>query len=316
MVYIFLTIFLFIIEIIYIRVARKQLIIDRPNERSSHSCKTITGGGIIFWFAALAWFLSVMPQYGLFFGGISIVSAVSLGDDLHAYSHERRLITHTLGLTLMFLSFDLFKNIPWYEIAAAYIVFIGILNAYNFMDGINGINVLYSLSILGSLQLVNLKVISFVPADFIWYPMIACIVLLYFNFRKKAICFAGDVGSITIAFWIVSLLLILMVKTNNIVWLNFLALYGIDSIFTILHRLYLKQNIFQAHRMHFYQILANECNIDHRIVSIGYGLLQFVLSAIVIVLWDKMDFFLLSSLILVPLILTYLIKFRLMKQLD
>jgi UDP-N-acetylmuramyl pentapeptide phosphotransferase/UDP-N-acetylglucosamine-1-phosphate transferase len=316
MKYILLTVFLLIIEVIYIRLAVKLFIVDRPNERSSHARKTITGGGIIFWFAAFIWFLLYYPQAFLFTSGITIISVVSFGDDIHKYSHERRLITHVLGFTLMLLSFDIFNYLSWYEIAAAYIVMIGIMNAYNFMDGINGITGLYSLSVLGALQFVNLKTLSFTYPDFIWYPMIACIIFLFFNFRKKAVCFAGDVGSLTIAFWIVSLLLILLIKSKTIIWLNFLAIYGIDSILTILHRLYLRQNIFQAHRLHFYQILANECRIDHRIVSSGYALLQLALSAVVIMLWDKMNFFVLTAIILVPLILAYMLKFRLMKKLN
>lgn len=311
--YLLLIILLFCIELLYIRIARKFFIVDRPNQRSSHSRKTLTGGGIIFWFAALIWFLLNFPQTFLFFTGITIIAIVSFGDDIHTFSHERRLITHILGFSLMFVSFDIFKYLSWYEIAGAYIILIGILNAYNFMDGINGITGLYSLSVLGALQWTNLKVVSFSQPDFIWYPMIACLVFLIFNLRKKAICFAGDVGSITIAFWIVTLILILIVKTKTIVWLNFLAIYGIDSILTILHRIYRKENIFQAHRMHFYQVLANECKIDHRIVSSGYALLQLFLSAFVIEFWNILNVYVLTAIILIPLIAGYLLKFRLLK---
>lgn len=314
MKYIFLFIFLFLIEIIYIRLAVKFFIVDRPNERSSHTRKTIVGGGIIFVIAGLLWFLFNFPQRVMFFAGLTLVSAISFADDLYVITHERRLFSHLVAIFLMLISFKIFESQPWYIIVAEFIVFVGILNAYNFMDGINGMTGLYSIVVLGSLQWVNIKVIEIVPPDFIWFPVIACCVFLFFNYRKKAVCFAGDVGSISIAFWIVSILLVLIVKTGTIIWLLFLAIYGIDTILTILHRLYLRQNIFKAHRMHFYQVLANECRIDHLAVSAGYALMQLALSALVIAFWDKMNFFVLTSIILVPLILIYMLKFRLMNK--
>lgn len=314
MKYILLAVFLFAIELLYIRLAVKYFIVDRPNERSSHTRKTITGGGIIFLIAGLLWFAFNFPQRVMFFAGLALVSVVSFGDDLHAFNHEKRLFSHLVAIFLMFTSFDIFHHLPWYSVIGAFILFAGILNAYNFMDGINGITGLYSISVLGALQWVNTKIINIVPADFIWFPVIACCVFLFFNYRRKAVCFAGDVGSISIAYWIVSVILILIVKTGTAIWLLFLSVYGIDTVLTILHRLYLRQNIFKAHRMHFYQVLANECRIDHRIVSMGYALLQLVISCITIALWDKMNFFALTAIILVPLILIYTLKFRLMKK--
>lgn len=314
MKYILLTVLLFTAEIIYIRLAVKFFIVDRPNERSSHARKTITGGGIIFLIAGLLWFALNFPQRVMFFAGLTLVSVISFGDDLHAFTHERRLVSHLVAILLMFISFDIFHHLPWYWSIGAFIVFTGILNAYNFMDGINGITGLYSISVLGVLQWVNTRIINIVPDDFIWFPVIACCVFLFFNYRRKAVCFAGDVGSLSIAYWIVSVILLLIVKTGTAIWLLFLAVYGIDSVLTILHRLYLRQNIFKAHRMHFYQILANECRIDHRIVSMGYALLQLVISTITIALWDKMNFFELSAIILLPLTGVYLIKFRLMRE--
>lgn len=313
------TVFLFLIELIFLSYARKKRIYDSPNERSSHIRKTIRGGGIVNWFAALIFFISEPDGYWLFFTGITIVSVISFTDDIHNLGQWPRFFSHVTGITFVILflnnslNINIFDSIPWYFILSGYILFVGILNAYNFMDGINGINGLYSISVLGALQYVNIKITSFADPLFIWVPIVACIVFLFFNFRKKALCFAGDVGSISIAFWIVTLIAMLIVKTGNIVWLLLLAVYGIDSIFTIVQRLYLRQNIFEAHRMHFYQVLANECGIDHRIVSTLYALLQCALSLVAIMLWDRVDFYLLSAMILTPLAAVYFLKFRLMK---
>ncbi|TEB41216.1 UDP-GlcNAc--UDP-phosphate GlcNAc-1-phosphate transferase, partial [Flavobacterium circumlabens] len=129
----------------------------------------------------------------------------------------------------------------------------------------------------------------FTDASFIIYAMLASMVFLFFNYRKKAKCFAGDVGSIAIAFWVIFLILKLILLTNSIIWLLFLAVYGVDAICTILHRLYLKQNIFEAHRLHFYQILSNEYKIQHRIVSLIYAITQSIISGIVVFFYDKLE---------------------------
>jgi len=190
-------------------------------------------------------------------------------------------------------------------------VFIGIVNAYNFMDGINGITGLYSIAVLASLQYVNLSYGNFVHPDLIWYPMIASIVFLFFNYRKRARCFAGDVGSVAIAFWIVTLLLLLIIKTENLIWLGFLMVYGVDAVMTILHRIRLKQNIMEAHRLHFYQILANEKKMPHRLVSLIYFAVQLLCSALIIVLYPVMGWGIFVIILLV-LMGVYMLKLRMM----
>jgi UDP-N-acetylmuramyl pentapeptide phosphotransferase/UDP-N-acetylglucosamine-1-phosphate transferase len=150
------------------------------------------------------------------------------------------------------------------------------------MDGINGITGLYSLAILASLQYVNLQILTFTPPDFINFAILACLVFLFFNYRERAKCFAGDVGSMGISFWIVTLLLQLMIKSHSIIWIFFLVVYGVDTICTILHRIYLKQNIFEAHRLHFYQILSNEKGISHLKVSFLYAVIQLLVCGMII----------------------------------
>jgi len=185
------------------------------------------------------------------------------------------------------------------------------VNAYNFMDGINGITGLYSIAVLASLQYVNLTYGSFVHPDLIWFPMLASVVFLFFNFRKRARCFAGDVGSVAIAFWIVTLLLLLIIKTENLIWLGFLMVYGVDSVCTILHRLYLRQNILEAHRLHFYQILANEKQMPHRVVSLIYFGVQLLCSALIIWLYPVAGWSVFALLLLLLMGL-YTLKFRMM----
>src|SRR4029078_12582886 len=194
----------------------------------------------------------------------------------------------------------------FWGIAFTYVVAIGVLNAYNFMDGINGITGLYTLVVMAFLWLADRYVQHFVDVDLIIYPIIASLVFLFFNFRKNAKCFAGDVGSIGIAFWIIFLLLKLILATGSVTWILFLALYGIDTVCTIVHLLYLKQNIFKAHRMHFYQVLSNEYGIQHRIVSILYAAMQGIVCSVIILGYRVGINSPMSAIILLPLLIIYL----------
>jgi UDP-N-acetylmuramyl pentapeptide phosphotransferase/UDP-N-acetylglucosamine-1-phosphate transferase len=211
--------------------------------------------------------------------GLTLICAISLWDDISSLPNRVRIVVHFLSISLVFYGLGLFTCWPWWLIGAAYIFFVGAMNAYNFMDGINGITGLYSLAVLLALQYVNCRIIPFTPPDFIYYPILACLVFLFFNFRKRAKCFAGDVGSLGISFWIVTLLLQLMLTTESFIWIFFLSVYGVDSICTILHRICLKQNIFKAHRMHFYQILSNERGVSHRKISLLYAGVQLLVCA-------------------------------------
>jgi len=299
-----LFVFLFFIMLLYFRIADHFNIIDKPNERSSHTKTTIRGGGIIFLVAIIISGI-LDQQYLIPMIGASIIGIISFVDDRITLSSRIRVLFHLAAVTLMFYFLPLFGILSWWAIVMLYILVIGIINAYNFMDGINGITGLYSLVVLGGLQYVNLYQSSFAAPDVIWFPIISCVVFLYFNFRKKAKCFAGDVGSVTMAFWIIMLLLQLIIKTNNYAYILFLAVYGVDAVLTITHRLILKQNIFEAHRLHFYQILANDQKIPHLIVSSIYGLVQLLIIALIVLV--EMNFYVLGLIVLIPLILVYLI---------
>ena len=312
MIYTLLAFLFFAIEVVYFRIADHYNIIDHPNERSSHSVITIRGGGAIFLVAALC--VAILhPQYWLPVAGLLVIGVISFLDDMHTLSSRIRLLFHVAAVTLVFYFLNLFSQESWYITFLMYIMVIGVINMYNFMDGINGITGVYSLVVLAGLQYVNLQKISFINPDMIWLPLIACLVFLFFNFRKTARCFAGDVGSVTIALWIIMLLLRLITQTHNWVYILFLVVYGIDSVLTITHRAILKQNIFKAHRMHFYQVLANERKISHLLISSGYAMVQLAIIAAIIALpqYPASTFFLVT---IIPLAIIYVtFKPRLMK---
>ena len=178
----------------------------------------------------------------------------------------------------MFYQWGLF-SLSWWWIVIALIVCTGIINAYNFMDGINGITGGYSLVILAALAYVNKEVVPFVEEDFIYTVICSVLVFCFFNFRKKAKCFAGDVGSVSIAFILLFLIGRLIIETGDFSWIVLLAVYGVDSVLTIVHRLMLHENIGLPHRKHLYQIMANELKIPHVIVSSTYMAVQAIIIA-------------------------------------
>jgi len=273
MIYFFIFIFLFVVELAYFKLADYFNIIDRPNERSSHSRITLRGGGIIFYVGVLVYFLLNDFQYPWFFGGLTLIAGISFADDIRPQSSKLRLLVHFIAMALMFYQWNLF-SLSWYFTIFALIFCTGILNAYNFMDGINGITGGYSLVLSVTLLYINQFQQRFVDSELIYTVILALVVFLFFNFRKKAKCFAGDVGSVSIAFILVFLLGLLIVRTNDFSYLVLLSVYGVDVVLTIIHRLILKENIALPHRKHAYQIMANELKISHVAVSMIYISLQ------------------------------------------
>lgn len=280
MQYFIIFVVLLVLELIYFRIADRYNIIDKPNERSSHTQITLRGGGVIFYFGALAFFVISGFQYPYFFLGLTLITLISFLDDIFTLSNKIRLFIQFASIFLMLYQVHVL-SLPWWFSAIALVFCVGIINAYNFMDGINGITVSNSLAILALLALANTKE-DFVQADLIYFSILACLVFAFFNFRQKAKAFAGDVGSVSIAFIILFLLALLMMKTGNFMYILFLSVYGVDSILTIVRRLSKKENIFEAHRTHLYQILANENGMNKLAVSFGYGILQFLIGLLVI----------------------------------
>jgi len=277
-IYIVTAFLLLVSELAYFRIANHFNIIDRPNKRSSHKRLTLRGGGIIFYFGVLFYFLLNGFPYPWFIIGLTMITAISFADDIQPQSRKVRLSIQFLSMFLMFFQLGLFY-MPWYFTLVALIFCTGVLNAYNFMDGINGMTGGYSMVVIGSLWYINTFEVSFVDNRLIFILLIALFIFNIFNFRTKAKCFCGDVGAISIAFIIVYILGMLILKTDDVSCLVLLGLYGVDSILTIVHRIILKENILKPHRKHMYQLMANELKIPHVVVSGLYCLVQALIVA-------------------------------------
>ena len=277
--YIIIFILLLIAELLYFRIADKCNIIDKPNERSSHSTIVLRGGGIVFLISVWIWNAFFGFQYPWFLAGLTLVAGISFVDDIHSLPDSVRLIAQFAAAAMAFYQLDILHWSMWWMILLALIVYVGATNVINFMDGINGITAGYSLAVLIPLALVNINGV-FVEQSLIISTVLASLVFCIFNFRPKgkAICFAGDVGSIGIAFIILFLLGNVMIRTTDITWLIFLLVYGVDGCLTIVHRIMLHENLGEAHRKHAYQIMANELKVGHVKVALLYTVMQLVIS--------------------------------------
>ena len=307
MYYLIILVLLFVAELFYFRVADKCNIIDKPNQRSSHTRITLRGGGIIFYLGALAFFLTSEWAYLWFMIALTLITVISFVDDIRSISQGLRLVFHFTAMGLMFYQWELF-TLPWWTVVVALIACTGIINAYNFMDGINGITGGYSLVVLGFLAFINHWVVSFVEPGLIYTMLCAVLVFNFFNFRKRAKCFAGDVGSVSIAFIILFLIGKLIIDTEDFSWIVLLAVYGADSVLTIVHRLMLHENIGLPHRKHLYQIMANELKIPHVAVSLTYMVVQGVVVAGYLVLREYGYVYLAGSILLLSILYLLFMK--------
>ena len=296
--YFLIFVLLLVAELVYFRIADKCNIIDKPNQRSSHSTIVLRGGGIIFLIGAWMWSLFFGFDYPWFLVGLTLVAGVSFVDDIRSLPDSVRLVAQFAAAAMAFYQLDILHWEMWWIVLVALVVYVGATNVINFMDGINGITAGYALAVLVPLGLLNTNyhelatnlttnyssVFSsdgvFVDQSLIVASIIAALVFCIFNFRPKgkAKCFAGDVGSIGIAFIMLFLLGNVIIKTGDITWLIFLLVYGVDGCLTIIHRIMLHENLGEAHRKHAYQIMANELKIGHVKVTLLYMAMQLIVS--------------------------------------
>ncbi len=300
--YIIIAFVLVSLELFYFRIADKYNIIDKPNHRSSHSRITLRGGGIIFPIAMLIAFLLGFVSWSITLA-VVLVAIVSFVDDIKSLSQLPRFGSHFLAVLLVAYDLHLYQEAFW-VLPLVLVLLIGWINAFNFMDGINGITVLYALTAIVSF--------SFLPIHASSLPLLitmgmSCLVFGFFNVRQKAKTFAGDVGSISMAVFLGYFLFKTIVETGQIGYMLFFSIYGIDAIITILYRIKKRENILEAHRSHLYQFLVNEWGYSHIGISVVYAGLQLLVNGIVVCL-DKQGVLSISNSlsILFVLIFTYL----------
>lgn len=266
---------LLVFELAYLLIAKKLGIVDLPHHQSSHKGAIIRGGGIVFYVAYLLWFIMSDYQYPMIFAGLTIMAVTSFADDVHSISPKVRLVLQFAAMMVMLYETRVF-SLHLQQMLLLSIACVGAINIYNFMDGINGMTGGYSLVVLLSLLYVNNFHIEFIDNKLIIYVLMADFVFCLLNFRGRAKCFAGDVGSLSIGFVVIFLILKLIFRNAHMHWMAFISVYLVDGGLTILHRIMLKENILKPHKKHAYQIMANELKMPHLKVSLVYMGLQAI----------------------------------------
>jgi UDP-GlcNAc:undecaprenyl-phosphate GlcNAc-1-phosphate transferase len=314
-IYAGVAILLFGAEVLYLRLATQYNIVDTPNHRSSHTQLTVRGGGIIFWLAAFLAFVVTDFASPVFFVGLTLVALVSFLDDISSIQTRIRFLIQLISMGLLLEQTGLWSELSWWMVPGL-ILACGVLNAYNFMDGINGITVFYSFVTVSSLLIINQFFIPFAEPTLLVFSLIGLVIFAFFNARRQALCFAGDVGSVSMAFMVIFLLISLMRESGQLTYLLLLTVYGIDSVMTILYRLWRGENIFQPHKLHLFQLLVHQLKWPHLRVAGLYALVQLLINGYVIWLtrWDAQTQFWGSFALLTVLTLVYVfVKNRLLK---
>lgn len=277
---------LLLLALIYYRLALRYGIVDKPNHRSSHTHVTVRGGGILFPIAVLLWWVSYDFPNTWMVLGLVWIAAISLLDDIYTLSGKVRMSIQFLALTMAFYDLDLYTQMPWWSLPILYFIGLGIINAINFMDGINGISGLYGLVFFGTILAVNTYFPIF-DENLIRYEILAICVFLIFNLRSKAIMFAGDIGSISLAYLMIYLLAQWYLAEGEWTIIILLIVYGMDAFLTLGKRLINKENVTEPHRTHLYQFLANQAKRPHVQISLGYAILQFSINLLFFILPQK-----------------------------
>lgn len=317
--YLIIFVILVLAESLYIPIAKYFKIGSIVTPRSSHKEFKVSGGGIIFYIATVLFYIfypnQIPQQYLILILGASILAFISFVDDIRNITPWLRLITHIAVVVVLYKS--LFINGHYDIFLLLLICGVGFINAYNFMDGINGLLAGYSLVTLASLlycykYIYNIQN-SYYYEDFIIILIWAVIIFSFLNFRKNAICFSGDVGAIVMGFLILYLFAELILSTSEASVIVFLIVYAIDSVFTILQRLFAGENIFQSHRLHLYQILANQCGIAHYKIAIGYSVLQLLINFGYILIAQELKWTYFISIITILTIVYFITKRHLIR---
>ncbi len=266
---------------LWIRLAGQRFLQDIPVARSSHSQPTVRGGGMVFVsiFLIFIWAEQNISQTVVFtelgYFSILIIMLVGFIDDLRGVSALSRLFVQLVTATLLILPASTAETGAGFFVAGSILAAVWLINLYNFMDGIDGIASIQAISV----SLVMAIVLFWhgqIQLAWLLVGLAACVSgFLYWNFPVCRI-FMGDSGSAALG----TIFVIFVIKSSQLsaeffwYWLILMAVFIVDTSWTLLVRLMTGQKIWTAHNLHAYQKLSRRWQ-SHKKVSFlvaGYNL--------------------------------------------
>ena len=272
---------------------RRLRIFDVPNERSSHTRITPRGGGIAIVAAFLVGISLIhligdkspiyTPYFLGFLGATFVIGALSLYDDFRHVSFKIKFAGHILAVVAAMISgividvthLPFFGEVRWgwgaYPLTLLWVF--GLTNAYNFIDGLDGLATSTAVIAAGFLAFISFQQGSF----FIYLASLtlaaASFGFLIFNWSPAKI-FMGDVGSTFLGFTFAVMAVIAARYDHSHTSLFVLPLllfhFIFDTMFTFFRRLLAGEHVFTAHRSHLYQLL-NRLGYSHKTVALIYS---------------------------------------------
>jgi UDP-N-acetylmuramyl pentapeptide phosphotransferase/UDP-N-acetylglucosamine-1-phosphate transferase len=278
----------------------KKQIVDVPNERSSHAAPTPRGGGLVFVVIALSFYAATGLtennhfQWSYLTGAVSI-ALVSWLDDLFSVKTLHRFLIHGLAAFLIIYAGGFWREIdlPYlgtidFGFFGALLTFcwiVGMTNAYNFMDGVDGIAATQAVTAGIGWLIVGKLLGSDATALYGGVISFACLGFLIHN-RQPAKIFMGDVGSAFLGYTFAVLPIVAKIENPSnaakdavfpLIGVLLVWFFVFDAFYTFVFRLLKKQKVWQAHREHLYQKMVIK-GFSHASVTAVYGTFSMILS--------------------------------------
>ena len=258
-------------------------LLDKPNERSSHTIPTPRGGGWAIILVILPFLLGLSALNGFDRASLCLLAAsllltlISWQDDRQGVRASVRLLLHVIAASIGSLAFPLDQTLlggilpPLVDRTIMIIGWAWFMNLYNFMDGIDGITGVETISLAtGACLVLSTAGITAPLADSLTLALTGCgLGFLVLNWQPAKI-FMGDIGSVPMGF-LSGFILITLATHGQIIPALLLALYYLaDSGITITKRALRGEKVWEAHRQHFYQRAAKGLGRHDRVV---YGII-------------------------------------------
>ena len=258
--------------------ARWRILVDRPNARSSHSLPTPRGGGVGLVAGTLlagAWLgLPVAAASGIA-AGAAIAATAGLADDARAQGAYVKFGAQFCAAALAMVGGAVFDvvHVPGIGpvslgalgVPLTFLWFVGLTNAYNFMDGLDALAAGTGLVAAGFAGLFLSLAGHGESAALAFVLAAACAGFLPLNLPRARI-FMGDVGSQFLGFCFAGLgvLAANAEADGRLFWLVPILLmhFMFDTLATALRRAANGENVLAAHRSHLYQRL-NQSGVSH-----------------------------------------------------